>query len=150
MKWANLFDDRLNGSRYESQLSFLNSWANDHIQDAQNVLHKPILFAEFGWSSKQSGYMTNQRDQVFNTIYSAIYSSAIGGGAATGGLFWQLLAQGMESFNDGYGITLSESSSTVSLIAQESHKLIQIGNMYVRLRNIERLKKARKVKKRLH
>lgn len=92
------------------------------------------------------GYNTNQRDQVFKAVYLAIYSSARGGGSAVGGLFWQLLAEGMDSFNDGYGVVLSENSSTVNLIAQESQKLIRIRKMYVRLRNIEKLKQAREIK----
>ncbi|KAE9457023.1 hypothetical protein C3L33_11078, partial [Rhododendron williamsianum] len=133
----------LEGSSDESKLSFLNSWVNNHIQDAQNNLQKPLLFAEFGKSSKDSGFDTNQRDAVFNTVYSAIYSSARGGGAAAGGLFWQLLGEGMDSLSDGYEIVLSESSSTVGLINQQSQKLNNIRKMYAHLRNVEIWKRAR-------
>lgn len=134
---------RLEGSSDESKLSFLNSWVNNHIQDAQNNLQKPLLFAEFGKSSKDSGFDPNQRDAVFNTVYSAIYSSARGGGAAAGGLFWQLLGEGMDSLSDGYEIVLSESSSTVGLINQQSQKLNNIRKMYAHLRNVEIWKRAR-------
>lgn len=140
-------DQWLTGTSYEDQVSFLNSWVNDHIQDAQNVLRKPVLFAEFGRSLKESGYTTSQRDRIFNTVYSAIYSSARGGGSAVGGLFWQLLVEGMDSFQDGYGVVLSESSSTVGLIAEESQKLIKIRKMYARLRNIEKRKRAREIRR---
>ncbi|KAH7524117.1 hypothetical protein FEM48_Zijuj06G0084900 [Ziziphus jujuba var. spinosa] len=140
-------DQWLSGSSFEAQLSFLNGWVRDHIQDAQNVLKKPVLFAEFGRSLKESGYNTNQRDQIFNAVYSAIYSSARGGGAAFGGLFWQLLVEGMDSYRDGYEVILSESSSTVSLIAQESQKLGHIRRMYEKLRNIEKWKKARDIRR---
>lgn len=138
---------RLTGSSFESQLSFLNNWVNEHIQDAQDILQKPLLFAEFGKSLKDSGATSDQRDQVFNTVYSAIYSSARGGGAAAGGLFWQLLAEGMDSFRDGYEVILSQSSPTVRLIDQESQKLIHIRKMYERLRNIEKWTRAREVRK---
>lgn len=138
---------RLTGSNYEDQVSFLSSWVNDHIQDAQNILHKPVLFAEFGRSLKESGYTTSQRDRIFNIVYSAIYSSASGGGAAVGGLFWQLLAEGMDSFQDGYGVVLSEGSSTVGIIAEESERLIKIRKMYARLRNIEKWKRARDIRR---
>lgn len=140
---------RLEGSSDESQLSFLNSWANNHIQDAQNKLQKPLLFAEFGKSLKDPGFSTNQRDAVFNTVYSAIYSSARSGGAAAGGLFWQLLGEGMETLNlgDGYQIVLSESSSTVGLITQQSQKLNNIRKMYAHLRNVEIWKRARDTKR---
>ena len=134
---------RLAGTSEESQLSFLSSWVNNHIQDAQNILQKPLLFAEFGKSLKDSGFNMNQRDKLFDTVYSAIYSSARGGGAAAGGLFWQLLTEGMDSFRDGYEIVLSESSSTASLIAQHSQKMNKIRKMYARLRNIEIWKRAR-------
>ncbi|KAI6688822.1 hypothetical protein NL676_025650 [Syzygium grande] len=125
-----------------NQISFLSNWVNTHIQDAQNVLRKPLLFAEFGISSKDSGYNQNERDHFFDTVYSAIYSSARGGGAAAGSMFWQLLTVGMDSYRDGYEIVLSESPSTASAIAQQSQKLNRIRKMYARLKNIEEWKKA--------
>ncbi|KAI8015240.1 Mannan endo-1,4-beta-mannosidase 7 [Camellia lanceoleosa] len=75
--------------------------------------------------------LTQQRDILFKTVYSAIYSSASGGGAAAGGMFWQLLTEG-----------------TASLIAQQSQKLQKIRKMYVRLRNVEIWRKARDMNKR--
>ncbi|XP_030950548.1 mannan endo-1,4-beta-mannosidase 7-like [Quercus lobata] len=117
-------DQWLPGSSDESQLSFLTSWLNDHIQDAQNIIHKPVLFAEFGKSLKSSGIA--QRDQLFKTVYSTVYLSASCGGAAVGSLFWQLLATGMDATRDGYEVILSENSSTAILIAQESQKLSRI------------------------
>ncbi|KAE9586752.1 hypothetical protein Lal_00004602 [Lupinus albus] len=136
-------DQWLTSSSYEDQISFLGKWLNEHIQDAQNILHKPLLFAEFGISTKNLGSNSAPRDRFFNTVYSAIYSSASGGGAAVGGLFWQLLAEGMDSFRDGYEVVLGESPSTDTLIAQNSQKLIRIRKMYARLRNINKWNKAR-------
>ncbi|XP_027353756.1 mannan endo-1,4-beta-mannosidase 7-like [Abrus precatorius] len=139
-------DQWLSSSGYEDQMSFLGRWLNEHIQDAQNTLHKPLLFAEFGISTKNFGSNPTQRDRLFNTVYSAIYSSASSGGAAVGGLFWQLLAEGMDSFRDGYEVVLGESPSTATLIAQESQKLNRIRKMYARLRNIEKWNKAKEIK----
>ncbi|XP_022769018.1 mannan endo-1,4-beta-mannosidase 7-like isoform X1 [Durio zibethinus] len=138
-------DQWLQSSSDETQISFLNNWLTNHIQDAQNIIQKPVLFAEFGKSLKISGL--NQRDELFNTVYTAIYSSARGGGAAIGGLFWQLLAEGMDSFRDGYEVIMSESTSTVNIITQESQKLNRIRKMYVRLRNIEKWKRARDIRR---
>ena len=135
---------RLPGSSDEDQLSFLNIWLNDHIQDAQKILHKPILVAEFGKSLKLSN--NTQRTELFKTVYSTIYSSASGGGAAVGGSFWQLLAAGLDNFRDGYEIILSENPSIASVIAQESQKLGRLRKMYARLRNIEKWKRAREIK----
>uniref|UniRef100_A0A7N0UBZ6 mannan endo-1,4-beta-mannosidase n=1 Tax=Kalanchoe fedtschenkoi TaxID=63787 RepID=A0A7N0UBZ6_KALFE len=122
-------DQWLTNSNDQTQLSFLGNWLSVHIQDAQNILRKPLLLAEFGKSWKDPGYSTYQRDAMFNQVYNQIDASARRGGAAAGGLFWQLLADGMDSFRDGYEISLSESSSTSNLIAQQSHKLI-----YARMR----------------
>ncbi|EOY14814.1 hypothetical protein QUC31_000221 [Theobroma cacao] len=138
-------DQWLQSSSEESQIAFLNNWLNNHIQDAQNILQKPLLFAEFGKSLKISG--PSQRDELFNTVYTAIYSSARGGGTAIGGLFWQLFAEGMDSFRDGYEVILSEGTSTVNIITQESQKLNRIRKMYVRLRNMEKWKKARDIRR---
>ncbi|KAL0360652.1 UNVERIFIED_CONTAM: Mannan endo-1,4-beta-mannosidase 7 [Sesamum radiatum] len=127
-------DQWLTSQSDEAQLSFLNDWLNSHIHDVQTVLQKPLLFAEFGKSSKDAGYDTYKRDELFSTVYSATYSSARGGGAAAGGLFWQLLTEGMDDFRDGYEIVFSESPSTASLIAEQSQKLNKIREKYARVR----------------
>ncbi|KAJ6378829.1 hypothetical protein OIU78_028952 [Salix suchowensis] len=136
-------DQWLSSSSDQSQLSFLNKWLDTHIQDAQNILRKPILVAEFGKSWKDPGFSTYQRDLVFNTVYYKIYSSAKRGGAAAGGLFWQLLTEGMDNFRDGYDIVLGQPSSTANIIAQQAHKLHQIRKIFQRMRNVERWKRAR-------
>ncbi|XP_076953190.1 mannan endo-1,4-beta-mannosidase 7-like [Bidens hawaiensis] len=105
------------------QLHFMQRWIYDHIKDAQEVLQKPIVFSEFGISLKQPGDNIHQKDQLFNMIYSSIYRSARAYGAAAGGLFWQQLVQGMDSYKDGYEVILTEPSSTVSLISQQSKRL---------------------------
>ncbi len=137
---------RLSNSNDQYQLSFLNNWLNAHIQDAQYILRKPIFLTEFGKSSKDSGFSTYQRDLLFNTVYYKIYSSAKRGGAAAGGLFWQLLTEGMDSFRDGYEIVLSQSPSTANVIAQQSRKLYQIRKIFARMRNVERWKRARAIR----
>ncbi|CAJ1972468.1 unnamed protein product [Sphenostylis stenocarpa] len=73
---------RLPGSSNEEQILFLVRWLNDHIKDAQSI-QKPVLFAEFGVATKNmSTDSTTVRDQFFNLVYSAIYSSASDSGAA--------------------------------------------------------------------
>ncbi|KAI3450975.1 hypothetical protein Pfo_007640 [Paulownia fortunei] len=136
-------DQWLSSSNDQTQLSFLSNWLDAHIQDAQYVLHKPILITEFGKSWKDPGFSPYQRDRLFNTVYFKIYASAKRGGAAAGGLFWQLLAEGMDSFRDGYEIILNENSSTANVIAQQAHKLYQIRKIFSRMRNLEMWKRAR-------
>ncbi|CAI0392350.1 unnamed protein product [Linum tenue] len=140
-------DQWLSNSNDESQLSFMNNWLDAHIQDAQYVLRKPILIAEFGKSWKDAGFSAYRRDQLFNAVYYKIYASAKRGGAAAGGLFWQLLTEGMDSFRDGYEVVLGQSSSTGDLIARQSHKLYQVRKIFGRMRNQERWRKARAARK---
>ncbi|XP_011015126.1 PREDICTED: mannan endo-1,4-beta-mannosidase 7-like [Populus euphratica] len=143
-------DQWFSSSNDQNQLSFLNNWLDTHIQDAQNILRKPILIAEFGKSWKYPGFSTYQRDLLFNTVYYKIYSSAKRGGAAAGGLFWQLLTEGMDNFRDGYEIILGQPSSTANVISQQAHKLYQIRKIFLRMRNVERWKRARAARARRH
>ncbi|GAB4848546.1 Mannan endo-1,4-beta-mannosidase 7 [Ancistrocladus abbreviatus] len=140
-------DQWLSSSSDQSQRSFLNNWLDAHIQDAQTILRKPLLVTEFGKSWKDAGFSTYQRDQLFGTVYYKVYSSAKRGGAAAGGLFWQLLTEGMDSFRDGYEIILSESPSTANLIAQQSHKLHLIQKLFARMRDEAMWRRARAIRR---
>uniref|UniRef100_A0A3N7EGS9 Uncharacterized protein n=1 Tax=Populus trichocarpa TaxID=3694 RepID=A0A3N7EGS9_POPTR len=61
---------RLTCSGEASQESFLNNWLNDHIQDAQSILQKQVLFTEFGKSLRTSN--DNQRDQLLYIQYCLV------------------------------------------------------------------------------
>ncbi|CAN4122876.1 unnamed protein product [Withania somnifera] len=133
----------LTGQVNEAQLNFLSNWLSIHIQDAQSILKKPLIFAEFGKTYKGPGFTAEQRDILFNTVYSSIFMSARGGGVAAGGLFWQLLAEGMDSYRDGYEIIFSERSSVSDIIFQQSKRLNKIRKMYARLKNTDKWNRAR-------
>uniref|UniRef100_A0A0D6QZM0 mannan endo-1,4-beta-mannosidase n=1 Tax=Araucaria cunninghamii TaxID=56994 RepID=A0A0D6QZM0_ARACU len=120
----------LKGSDEQTQLSFLGNWLQTHLDDATRVLRKPILFAEFGKSSKDPGFNSWQRDNLFDSVYKHIYASANRGGASAGGMFWQLMAPGMSSYGDGYEVVLSQDISTASLIAAQSHKMNMVTQIY--------------------
>lgn len=134
---------RLSSSNEQDQLAFMNTWLDTHIQDAQYMLRKPLLVTEFGKSWKDSGFSPYTRDVLFNNVYFKIYSSAKHGGPAAGGLFWQLLTEGMDSFRDGYDIILSQSPTTANVIAQESRKLHLIQKIFARMWNMDRWRRAR-------
>ncbi|XP_051139561.1 mannan endo-1,4-beta-mannosidase 7-like, partial [Andrographis paniculata] len=125
-------DQWLTNRSDEEQMSFLNEWHNNHIRDAAKVLKKPIMVAEFGKSCKDSGYSTAKRDVMFETVFSTIYLSAKEEGAAAGGLFWQLLMEGMDGLRDGYEIVFDENPSTDAVIAEQSKKLNNIRKAYVK------------------
>uniref|UniRef100_A0A1D1ZI37 mannan endo-1,4-beta-mannosidase n=1 Tax=Anthurium amnicola TaxID=1678845 RepID=A0A1D1ZI37_9ARAE len=130
------------------QLGFLNKWLDTHIQDAKNVLQKPLLLAEFGKSWKNPGFSRTRRDDLFTTVYSKVYWSARVGGPTVGGLFWQLLARGMDSYKDGYEIVLDDVSWTTSnMIAQQCRKLRYLGKLYAKLRSIHKLETAKAIRR---
>ncbi|KAI3794236.1 hypothetical protein L1987_36865 [Smallanthus sonchifolius] len=136
-------DQWLTSNDDQTQLNFLNNWLRTHIYDAQYILKKPLLLTEFGKSVKDPNFSTYKRDQLFNLVYNNIYLSAKHGGAAAGGLFWQLLAEGMDSFGDGYDIILSQGTSTANIIGQQGRRLYQIRKIFARMRNVQRWKRAR-------
>ena len=141
---------RLSNKNAESELNFVNNWLTSHIEDAQNILRKPLLLAEFGKSDKDSGFSTYQRDQLFTTVYNKIYASAKRGGAAGGALFWQLITEGVEAYGDSYAIVLSRNPSTANVIAQQSRKLYLIRKIFARMRNVRLWKKAREIRNRIN
>ncbi|KAF8401189.1 hypothetical protein HHK36_012120 [Tetracentron sinense] len=116
-------DQWMQGSSDQAQSAFVDRWVQAHIQDSNSVLRKPLLVTEFGKSTRSSGYTVAQRDTYFGNLYNAIYTSARGGGPCAGGLLWQLMAQGMDDFRDGYEVILAENPSTAGVIAQQSRKL---------------------------
>ncbi|MFS8010506.1 putative mannan endo-1,4-beta-mannosidase [Helianthus anomalus] len=135
-QWLTSYDD-------QTQLNFLSNWLRTHIYDAQYVLKKPLLLTEFGKSAKDPNFSPYQRDQLYNLVYNNIYLSAKHGGAAAGGLFWQLLAEGMDSFGDGYDVVLSRATSTANIIGQQGRRLYQIRKIFARMRNVQRWKRAK-------
>jgi mannan endo-1,4-beta-mannosidase len=113
----------LSGQNDDSQMAFMQRWMTSHWTDSRTIIKKPLVFAEFGKSKKDPGYSINARDSFFNTIYSNIYNFATSGGTMAGGLVWQIMAEGMESYDDGYEIVLSQNPSTSRIITQQSKKM---------------------------
>lgn len=97
------------------------------MEDAQNILKKPLILGEFGKPSNTPNYTLAQRDAVFNATFNTIYASAKKDGPIAGALFWHLISGGMKNFEDALSIVLSDKTSTVKIIGQQSHKLGLIG-----------------------
>lgn len=116
----------LPNSNDEAEAVFVDKWIEAHTKDSKSVLRKPLILGEFGKSSRLAGYRQEKRDMYFGKIYEAIYNSSSTGGPFVGGMFWQLMAQGMDTFRDGYEVVLEETPSTARVIAQQSHKLLSL------------------------
>lgn len=114
---------RASGASSDEQVAFMRKWMADHIRDSAAVLRKPLLVTEFGWSARSNGYTVAARDAYFRTVYDAVYASAREGGACAGGLFWQVMAPGMESWTDGYEVVLERSKSTADVVAHQCARI---------------------------
>ena len=114
---------RVPGASNDAQVAFMRRWMASHAGDAAAVLRKPLLVAEFGWSALSNGYTVSMRDAYFRMVYDAIYTSASAGGPLAGGLFWQVMVPGMESWTDGYDVVLDRSPSTAAVVSQECARI---------------------------
>ncbi|KAL0309524.1 UNVERIFIED_CONTAM: Mannan endo-1,4-beta-mannosidase 2 [Sesamum radiatum] len=106
----------------DAQMTFLQRWMTSQWTDSRTLLKKPMIFTEFGKSSKDPGFSIASRDSFLNAINSNIYSLARSGGIG-GCLVWQLVAKGMESYSDGYEIDLFQTPSISSIISQHSRQV---------------------------
>ncbi|KAM0903819.1 hypothetical protein ACQ4PT_018422 [Festuca glaucescens] len=116
-------DQWVSGSSNEAQVEFMRKWMASHIEDAAKELQKPLIVSEFGWSSRSNGYTVAARDDYFCMVYDAIYASVKEGGPCAGGLFWQLMAPGMDGWTDGYEVVVERCPTTTAIISQECAKI---------------------------
>ncbi|XP_073127471.1 putative mannan endo-1,4-beta-mannosidase 9 [Henckelia pumila] len=119
-------DQWVPGANDEAQTEFVEKWIGSHSLDSKTVLGKPLMVTEFGKSSRSSGFSVVGRDSYFGTIFNSVYSNARSGGACGGTLFWQVMAEGMENWSDGYEVVLELSPSTAALINQQSARIASI------------------------
>uniref|UniRef100_M1DVK7 mannan endo-1,4-beta-mannosidase n=1 Tax=Solanum tuberosum TaxID=4113 RepID=M1DVK7_SOLTU len=118
-------DQWLPGATSEAQDKWASQWIQAHIDDSK-LLKKPLLIGEFGKSSNTTGYNIEMRDNYFGKIYGNIFNCAKNGDPCGGGLFWQLLDQGMETYGDGYEVVLQASPSTDRVILLQSLRLSKL------------------------
>ncbi|PIN00266.1 Mannan endo-1,4-beta-mannosidase [Handroanthus impetiginosus] len=116
-------DQWLSSPSDEDQAKFVEKWIQAHGDDSKSILGKPLVLTEFGKSSRSAVYTVGARDKYFQTIFDNIYNSARNGGAYGGALFWQVMAEGMENWSDGYEVVLEQSPSTVGFIYQQSRRI---------------------------
>ncbi|XP_014495065.2 mannan endo-1,4-beta-mannosidase 1-like [Vigna radiata var. radiata] len=105
---------------------FTEKWVSTHIEDAKNVVRKPILLTEFGLNKAFRGYSNGKRDRLYAKVYKWVYGSARQRGACAGSAFWQLFVEGMDNMADGYDIIFQRNPSTAKIIAQQSLRMSRI------------------------
>ena len=94
-----------------------------HIEDGEKVLKKPVMFTEFGLSDQNKGFEAAQRDEFYKTVFDVIYESAKKKGAGGGSFAWQFFVEGMEDYNDDFGIVPWKRGSTYQIITEHSCRL---------------------------
>ena len=94
-----------------------------HIEDGDKELKKPVLFTEFGLSNDNDDFEPAQRDRFLKMVLDVIYKSAKRNKSGAGSFFWQFLVEGMELYNDDFGIVPWERPSTYELITEHSCRL---------------------------
>ncbi|KAL2539015.1 Mannan endo-beta-1 [Forsythia ovata] len=121
----------LSGKSDNEQMAFMERWMSSHWNDARGILKKPLIIAEFGKSSKDPRYSLTARDLYMSNVYRDIYRFARTGGTMSGSLVWQLMAQGMESYYDGYEIILSQNPSTAGIMSRQSHAMTDLSHLFI-------------------
>ncbi|KAL3839936.1 hypothetical protein ACJIZ3_024527 [Penstemon smallii] len=116
-------DSWISQSITDAHIEFTESWIQSHIDDAENYLGMPVVFAEFGVSTKDPGYNSTYRDAVISTVYKTLLNSTKKGGSGGGSLLWQVFPEGTDYMDDGYAIVLSKSPSTSNIISLHSKRL---------------------------
>ncbi|KAI3472866.1 hypothetical protein Pfo_031123 [Paulownia fortunei] len=122
-------DQWLPHSSNNAQAQFVKQWIQAHINDSKSVLGKPLLITEFGKSSRSANYTVGARDWYFGNIYISMFSCAKNGGPCGGALFWQVMAQGMEKWGDGYEVVLQQSPSTAAVIYRQSRRISSLSGL---------------------
>ena len=102
-------------------------WMRSHIDDGNRYLKKPVFFSEVGLSERVEGFNLSHRVLFYESILkivlrSARYSEAVGGTAV-----WQMIADGMEELNDGFGLNPLAASPIYKLMKEQSCRLAVIG-----------------------
>ncbi|MCO5564361.1 hypothetical protein L7F22_018021 [Adiantum nelumboides] len=110
--------------------NFTEKWVASHIEDATNVLHKPVLFTEFGVSDQTRDFDTKHRVELTDMVYDKIYKSAKEGGAGAGALVWQFLVEGVERFHDEFTIIPWRDPNFYKAMVEQSCKLYNLSEIY--------------------
>uniref|UniRef100_A0A0D9V5K3 mannan endo-1,4-beta-mannosidase n=1 Tax=Leersia perrieri TaxID=77586 RepID=A0A0D9V5K3_9ORYZ len=119
-------DNWLQHASLDEKLKFMTRWITSHVEDGDRELDKPVLVTEFGLSHQVEGFDDAHRDVLYRAVYDIVHGSARRGGAAGGALVWQLAAEGMEDYHDGFSIVPSERPSMMRLMKEQSCRLAAV------------------------
>ena len=111
---------------FEEKRNYVSKWVHSHIEDCDKELKKPVMFTEYGFSNQNKDFQPSQREQFYRTILDIIYKSAKKKRSGAGALVWQFFVEGMEEYNDDFGLVPWESPSIYKLAVEQSCRLARI------------------------
>lgn len=117
---VHIYPDHWMEAPLDEKMEFLSKWVTSHIEDGDDELEKPVMFTEFGLSNKNKDFEHSHRELFYKYIFDMVYESAAKNGAGAGSLIWQLLVEGMEEYNDDFGIVPGERPSIDRLVKGQS------------------------------
>ncbi|WOK95881.1 mannan endo-1,4-beta-mannosidase 6-like [Canna indica] len=121
---AHIYPDTwISKSASQQYIQFATSWVQSHIDDAEADLRLPVVFGEYGVSSKVDKFNATLRNAFMGAVYSTLLNSTRRGGSGAGSLLWQLFPEGTEYMDDGYGVVLSKNPGTSNMVSLQSRRL---------------------------
>lgn len=84
------------------------------------------MFTEFGLSNEDLDFDPSQRERFYKVILDILHKSAKRNKSGAGTLVWQFVVEGMEDFNDEFGIVPWKRQSTYQLFTEQSCRLARI------------------------
>ncbi|XWS54176.1 hypothetical protein CRYUN_Cryun10bG0067300 [Craigia yunnanensis] len=124
---------------FEEKRNYVSKWVRSHIEDCDKELKKPVMFTEYGLSNQNKDFQPSQREQFYRTILDSIYKSAKKKRSGAGALVWQFLVEGMEEYNDDFGLVPWESPSIYKLTVEQSCRLARIQGLIQEKGNMNEL-----------
>lgn len=121
--WHVIYLCRFHDNAFEDNLKFVIKWVQSHIEDGDRELKKPIMFTEYGLSNLNRDFEPPQRFRFTKAILDIIYKSARKHRAGAGALIWQFFVEGMEQYNDDFGMVPWEEPSMYKLFTRQSCRL---------------------------
>lgn len=109
-----------------SALSKASQYLRWRLDDADKVLHKPLLCEEFGiprdnYGRGINGGSTTIRDLFYRQVfYGACQDSALTGGACGGATNWLILSDSYSPYDDGNGVFLPYDASTDAILTADA------------------------------
>ncbi|KAG6503005.1 mannan endo-1,4-beta-mannosidase 5-like [Zingiber officinale] len=107
----------------ENQKEFMRQYLWSHSDDSMKVLQKPMVLGEFGKNRMDPDFSEQLRNNYYSAVYDTVYRIASVSYSLAGGLFWQLFPEGMENYDDGFGIVLPQNPSVAAVVKKHSDKM---------------------------